>query len=50
METGTDQASALRQMFTENDNKQYSFSDVSVQKDYAGHDRIFHAKMNTPAF
>ncbi len=50
METGTDQASALRQMFTKNDNKQHSFSDVLVQKDYAGHDRIFHAKMNTPAF
>ncbi len=50
METGTGQASALLRMFTENDQKQYSFSDVSIQKDYAGHDRIFHAKMSSSVF
>ncbi len=49
METGTEQAQALYQMFTRKNAEQHSFSDVSVQKDYAGHDRIFHAKMNTPA-
>jgi len=50
METGTEQAHALCQMFEGKATEQHSFSDVSVQKDYAGHDRIFHAEMNTPAF
>jgi release factor glutamine methyltransferase len=48
METGTAQAQALSQMFTRKKTEKQSFSDVSVQKDYAGHDRIFYAKMNTP--
>lgn len=46
MEIGTDQGQELCKMFTTKDTEKLSFSDVSVQKDYAGHDRIFQAKMN----
>jgi len=47
MEIGTEQAQALCNLFTRKETPKQSFSDVSVQKDYAGHDRIFHAKMNS---
>jgi len=46
MEIGTDQGQELCQLFTTRETEKFSFSDVSVQKDYAGHDRIFQAKMN----
>ena len=47
METGTEQAEDLYRMFSTKNTEKRSFSDISIQKDYAGHDRIFHATMQT---
>lgn len=46
MEIGSDQGQEICQMFSTKEPERLSFSDVSVQKDYAGHDRIFQAKLN----
>jgi len=47
METGTEQADDLHRIFSTKNAEKRSFSDISVQKDYAGHDRIFHATIQT---
>jgi release factor glutamine methyltransferase len=46
MEIGAEQGDALCRMFTTEETEKLSFSDVSVQNDYAGHDRIFQAMRN----
>lgn len=44
MEIGTEQREAVLDIFTPQSIKNVSFTDLSVQEDYAGHDRIFYAK------
>lgn len=45
MEIGTEQREAVLDIFTPESIRNVSFTDLSVQEDYAGHDRIFYAKM-----
>ena len=44
MEIGTEQKEALLDIFESKTKNNVSFTDLSVQEDYAGHDRIFYAK------
>ena len=46
MEIGAEQGHELCQLFTEESAQKQSFNAVSVQKDYAGHDRIFQAELS----
>ncbi len=45
MEIGTEQRGAVLDIFASKTKKDVCFTDLSVQEDYAGHDRIFYAKM-----
>ena len=46
MEIGTEQGQDICQLFTTKETEKLTFGDVSVQKDYAGHDRFFQAKID----
>ena len=46
MEIGTDQGQELYRLFRAESSQKQSFNAVSVQKDYAGHDRIFQAELS----
>ena len=45
MEIGADQGQELNKLFTVKSTQKQTFNAVSVQKDYAGHDRIFQAQL-----
>jgi len=45
MEIGAEQGEAIVSTFVEERNLTKSFTEVIIEKDYAGHDRILHAKL-----
>ena len=47
MEIGTEQGADILSLFAEEKKLTKSFTELVVEQDYAGHDRIFHAKLET---
>lgn len=47
MEIGTEQGADVLSIFKKEQKLTKSFTDLIIEKDYAGHDRIFHAKLET---
>ncbi len=47
MEIGADQGSDLLSIFGAEKEGASNFTDLSIEKDYSGHDRIFHARMES---
>ncbi len=45
MEIGEEQGNDVSNIFSDQQTNEHSFDDVSVQKDYAGHDRVFYTKL-----
>jgi len=47
MEIGTEQGTDVLSIFIKEQKLTKSFTELIIEKDYAGHDRIFHAKLET---